>query len=57
MKNPISYDSSVSSRDGYTPGPTSAMKWFLSLVAVFAFNSREYILQHLLMTGSETKKS
>ena len=57
MKNPISYDSSVSSRDGYTPGPTSAMKWFLSLVAVSAFNSREYILQHLLMTGSETKKS
>ena len=52
-RTPISYDSSVGSRDGCRPLPTSMMKRFLSLVAGFAFTSREYISQHLPMTTSE----
>ena len=54
MKKPISYDSSVGSRDWSSVLPTSMMKRFLSVVADFAFNSREYISQHLPMTASET---
>ena len=53
-KTPIFYDSSVGTRDGCRPLPTSLMKRFLSLVAGFAFISREYILRHLPMTASET---
>ena len=54
MKNPNFYDSSVGSRDGCRPLPTSMMKRFLSFVAGFAFTLREYISQHLQMTASET---
>ena len=53
-RTPISYNSSVGRRDGCRPLPTSMMKQFLSLVAGFAFTSREYISQHLPMTASET---
>ena len=53
-RTPISYESSVGSRDRFTPLPISMMKRFLSLAAGFAFTSREYILQHLPMTASET---
>ena len=38
----------------FRPLPTSMMNRFLSLVVGFAFTSREYILQHLPMTASET---
>ena len=54
MKKPISYDSSVGSRDWSSGLPTSMMKRFLSVVAGFAFTSREYISQHLPMAASET---
>ena len=40
-RTPISYDSSVVSRDRCRPLPTSMMKQFLSLVAGFAFASKE----------------
>ena len=45
-RTPISYESSVGSRDRF--------RRFFSLAAGFAFTSREYILQHLPMTASET---
>ena len=51
---PISYDSSVDSRDRCRPLPTSMMKQFLSSDAGFGFTSREYISQHLPMAASET---
>ena len=53
-RTPISDDSSGGSRDGCRPLPRSMMKRFLSLVALFAFTSREYIWQHLPRTASET---
>ena len=53
-RTPISDDSSGGSRDECRPLPRSMMKRFLSLVALFAFTSREYIWQHLPRTASET---
>ena len=55
-KTPNSWDSSINSRNGCEPLPTSKMKRFLSLVADFPFTSREYNSQHLPMTTSETEK-
>ena len=46
----------VGSRHEWRPLPTSIKKWFISLVAGFAFISREYISEHLPMTASETQK-
>ena len=40
---PICYDSSVGSKGGCRPLPTSMMKRLLYLVAGFAFTSIEYI--------------
>ena len=51
---PISYDSSLDSRDGCRPLPTSMMKRFLSLVAGFAFTLTKHIFQILPMAASET---
>ena len=48
----ISYDSSVGSRSKCRRLPTSMINEFLSLVAGFAFTSREYILKHLPMIAS-----
>ena len=51
---PNSCNGAVGSRDGSKTLPTSMIKWFSSLVTGFAFTSREYILQNLPMTASET---
>ena len=53
-KTPISYDSSVGSRNGCRPLRTSKMKQLLSLVADVAFISSEYISEHVRITASET---
>ena len=42
-RTPIFYDSSVGSRDGHRPQPTSMVVWLLFIVAGFAFTSRLYI--------------
>ena len=42
-RTPIFYDSSVGSRDGRRPQPTSMVVRLLFLVAGFAFTSRKYI--------------
>ena len=39
-RTPISYDSSIGSRDGCRPLPASMIERFLFLVAGFAFTSR-----------------
>ena len=46
----------VGSRHEWRPLSTSIKKWFISIVAGFAFISREYISEHLPMTASETQK-
>ena len=53
-RTPISYDSSVGSRNGCRPLRTSKMKQLLSLVADVAFILSEYISEHVRITASET---
>ena len=53
-RTPNSCDSLINSRDGCRPLTTSIRKRVLSLVAGFAFTSREYISQHLPVTASKT---
>ena len=53
-RTPNSCDSLVNSRDGCRPLTTSIRKRVLSLVAGFAFTSREYISQHFPVTASKT---
>ena len=50
----ISFDNSVGSRGRRTPLPTSKVKQFLSLLAVFAFILTEYVSEDLPMTACET---
>ena len=53
-RTPNSCDSSVNTRDECRPLPASMMKRFLSLVAGFAFTSKEYISEHLPVAAPET---
>lgn len=53
-KTSISYDSSFTSGNGCRPPLISKIEQIFTLVAGFAFISREYISEHLPMTASET---